>query len=123
MLEDDNEVTVGTAFTVMDWFAEAEQPFPSVPDTVYSVVVVGLAVTCAPVIASRELVPAVHIYPAAPDAVSTELPPLHIVAADGVMDTTGLAFTVSFTGSLVDEQPPELTVLLYQVDCVCEEVV
>jgi len=65
-----------------------EQPV-FVPVTVYVVVVAGLAVTLAPLVALRP-VPGDHVYPpVAPEAVSSTLPPLQIEGALGVTDTVG----------------------------------
>jgi hypothetical protein len=65
-----------------------------VPLTVYVLVVVGLAVTVAPVVA---LSPAagLQVYVTAPEAVKFTVPPeQNVVAPDGVIETVGVAFTV-----------------------------
>jgi hypothetical protein len=77
--------TVGKAFTTTITFAVFEHPFASVPVTVYVVVDVGMTL--------MELVfcPLLQLYVEAPEAVSVELPPEHIVAGDAVAVTLGKA--------------------------------
>ena len=59
----------------------------------YVVVVVGLAVTVAPVVADKP-VDGLHRYVFAPLAVRDVLLPLHIVGAAGEIATLGFGFTV-----------------------------
>jgi hypothetical protein len=76
--------TVGKAFTTTATFAVFVHPFASVPVTVYVVVDVGVTV--------MELVfcPVLQLYVEAPDAVSVELCPAHIVAGDAVAVIVGV---------------------------------
>ena len=72
--------------------------------------VVGVAVTVAPVVALRFVFGA-HVYVLAPLAVSEVEPPTQNVADEGDMDTVGDVFIVTVTASLdVLSQP--LTVWL-----------
>jgi hypothetical protein len=75
-----------------------------VPVTVYVVVTVGFAVTVAPVVEDNP-VEGLHVYVVAPLAVSIVLPPVQIVAEDGVTTTTGTGFTVAVTCVLGPSQP------------------
>jgi hypothetical protein len=84
-------VTVGGTFTVTVTVAVFVHPFASVPVTVYVVVEAGVTVMELPV------PPVLQLYVEAPDAVSVELPPEHIVAGDAVAVTVGGAFTVTVT--------------------------
>lgn len=82
-------VTVGEAFTVISLVEVAEQPFASVPVTVYVVVVVGETVTDVPVND-----PGIHVYVDAPEAVIVvELPEQSVVLV-AVVATVGSGFTV-----------------------------
>ena len=56
-------------------------------------VVVGFAVTIAPVVADKP-VAGLHVYVVAPLAVNDVLLPLQIIGADGVTVTVGVVLTV-----------------------------
>jgi len=68
-------------------------PVPAVPVTVYVVVVVGVAVTVAPVVEDKP-VAGLQLYVVAPLAVSETLLPIHNAADEGVTMTVGVGFTV-----------------------------
>lgn len=86
-------VTVGKLFTVTVPVAVELQPFAS-PVTVYVVVLVGVAVTVAPVVEAN-VGSAVQIYPVAPLAVSVADCPTQIAVLFTV--TTGKGVTVTVT--------------------------
>ena len=91
-------VATGVSFTVTVTVPVLTHPFASVPVTVYVVVVVGLAVTAAPVVADNP-VEGLHVYVLAPLAVKLILLPVQIVGADGVMVIAGKALTVCDNGT------------------------
>ena len=84
-------VTFGKAFTVTVEVAVLVQVFKSVPVIVYTVVVAGLAVTLAPVVALNP-VAGDHTYVFAPPALSVVEPPVQI--AGELTVTTGAGFTI-----------------------------
>lgn len=97
-------VGVGTTVTLM--LAVSLQPDAFVPVTVYTVVVEGLAVTEAPLVALKPDA-GLHIYELAPDAFSVVEPPLlHIdeLPPVGVTLTLGNELTVIVT-VVVSTQP------------------
>ena len=87
-------VTAGATVTV--WLAVFTQPLPSVPVTVYVVVVVGAAETGEPVVGVRFVV-GLQVYVVAPPAAKDTLPVPQIkaLAGVGVMVTVGSGFTVT----------------------------
>lgn len=95
VVEAGETVIVGVAFTVTVTVAVFVHPFASVPVIVYVVVVVGFAVTLAPVVDDKP-VDGLQLYVEAPPAVSDVLAPLQIVT-DGETVTVGLGFTVTIT--------------------------
>jgi hypothetical protein len=86
----------GLAFTVIVTVAVLVHPFPAVPVTVYVVVVVGFAVTVAPVVEDKP-VAGLQLNVVAPLAVSETLLPVHIVAEEGDTVIVGCGFTVTVT--------------------------
>jgi len=88
-----DKVTVGVGLTVTTTVFEAPAHPPVVPVTVYVVVVVGLALTLAPVVALKFVLGA-HVYVVAPLAVKVVELPEHIVAGpDTVTVGVGLIDT------------------------------
>jgi hypothetical protein len=75
-----------------------------VPVTVYIVVAEGVAVTTAPVVVLRP-VAGIHEYVVAPDAVSVEDEPLHIVPAEALALTGGATVTVTDEVLLHEDEP------------------
>jgi hypothetical protein len=78
------------------------------------VVVVGLAVTTAPVVPDKP-VPGAQLYVLAPLAVRTTLLPEHIEGADGLISTIGLAFTVTVTVVVPVQPARDVPVTVYVV--------
>ena len=78
---------MGLAETVTNTVTLVTQA-PTVPVTVYKVVVAGLAVTVAPVVALKPDA-GLQLYVVAPLAVSTTLLPAHIVGLEGVTVSGG----------------------------------
>ena len=78
-------------------------------------VVVGFAVTVAPVVADKP-VAGLHVYVVAPLAVSDVLLPLQIVAVVGETVTVGFGFTVTVT-VVVDVHEPAVAVIVNVVVC------
>lgn len=107
-------VIVGFGFTVTVTVAVFTQPLALVPETVYVVVVVGPAVTVAPVVPDNP-VDGLHEYVEAPDAVSDTLLPLQIVGADGVTLTVGKGFTVTVTFFVLTHPFASVPVTVYVV--------
>ena len=100
MLVLEDTVTVGKVFTVIVTVAVFVHPLELVPVTVYVVVVVGLAVTVAPVVELNP-VDGVHAYVVAPLAVRLVEFPVHILVLDETV-TVGNEFTVTvFVATLV----------------------
>lgn len=91
----------GFGFTVTVAVAVEEQP-PVVPVTVYVVVVGGLAVTVAPVVAER-FVAGDHVYEVAPVAVNVAEAPAQIVSE--FTATTGFAPTVTVAVAVPEQVP------------------
>ena len=81
---------MGKGLTVTVTFAVLVQPFPSVPVTVYVVVVVGLTKTEVP-----ESNPGIHEYVTAPPPVKEVEVPAQIVGFDATAFTVGKGFTVT----------------------------
>jgi hypothetical protein len=81
----------GNAFIVTVFEAVLTQLLPSVPVTVYVIVLDGFAVTVAPVVADK-LVAGLQLYVTAPVAVNPVDAPVHIATSDPA-DTAGNAFT------------------------------
>lgn len=96
----------GKGFTVMLRLAVFEQPFASVPVTVYIVDEEGVAETLAPVSADKP-VAGVHAYVAPPCAVSCTDSCRQITAVSGLAVITGSGFTVTVTLALA-VQPPAM---------------
>ena len=89
------------------------QPDADVPVTVYVIVLPGLAVTLAPVVALKP-VPGLHVYVDAPDATKLTLPLVQILADEGVIVTVGIGSTITI--SVVSFiQPLVLTATVYVV--------
>jgi hypothetical protein len=87
--------TVNEGVTVTVTVVVDEQPDPSIPVTVYVVVVAGFAVTVAPVVALRP-VAGLQVYVTAPEAVNVVEPPVQIVGFAGVTASDVLpTFTVT----------------------------
>lgn len=84
---------------------------PVVPVTVYVVVVGGVAVTVAPVVAER-LVAGDHVYDAAPLAFSVAASPGQMVGELTIITGSGLTVTVAVA---VEEQPNDVPVTVYVV--------
>jgi hypothetical protein len=84
--------TVGNGFTVRVLLTVPEQPL-AVPVIVYVVVVIGDAITVAPVVALRP-VEGLHAYVPAPEAVSEVEEPVHI-AVGPLTVIVGIGFTVT----------------------------
>lgn len=82
-------VTVGVGLTVTNTVPVFEQPAPTVPVTVYVVVVVGETVTEVPLSD-----PGIQVYVVAPLPVSVVLFPEQIVAGEAVAVTVGCPPTV-----------------------------
>jgi hypothetical protein len=95
--------TVGNALTETVFDAMLTQPLPSVPVTVYVILLDGLAVTVAPVVADK-LVAGIQVYVTAPVPVNPVDKPLHIATFDPA-DTIGKAFTVTI--DVTEEEQPE----------------
>lgn len=72
----------------------AAQPAAEVPFNVYVIVVIGLAVTVAPVLALSAVF-GVQVYVEAPDAFSEVFPPEQIVGEPALATNVGVAFTVT----------------------------
>jgi hypothetical protein len=109
----------GVGFTVIMVVA-FEEHGPVVPTTVYVVVVVGFAVTTAPVVPLKP-VEGDQLYVDAPDAASVVLLPEHKVNVVGVTFVIGVGFTVMVT--VVDPlQPPLVPVTVYVVVLVGDAV-
>jgi hypothetical protein len=85
-------VNVGLGLTVTVTFAVPTQP-DEVPETVYVVVDVGVAVTTEPIPLDKLFV-GDQLYVFAPFAVSTTFEPKHIEGDVGVTVTIGPGFTV-----------------------------
>lgn len=110
---------VAPGSTVTTDVAVPVQP-PLSPVTVYVVVVVGEAVTVAPVVPLNP-VAGDQLYVLAPLAVKVALLPAHMVTLAGVTETVGTVFTVTTT--VVDpEHPPVVPVTVYVVVAVGEAV-
>jgi hypothetical protein len=88
-------VTEGNGFTVTLTVAVLIHP-PVVPVTVYVVVVPGVAVTEAPVVALKP-VPGLHVYVVAPPALIVVELPAHKVGVIAEAVTVGVGFTVRVT--------------------------
>ena len=105
-------LTVGGTFTITVTVADALHPAALVPITVYVVVVVGLAVTVAPVVALNP-VAGDQPYVIPPEAVNeTPVLPKQIDGADGDTAIVGFAFTVMAYCGVVANAPPFAQVIL-----------
>jgi len=95
-------VTAITGFwlTVTMTIEVAMQPLPLIPVVVYVVVVVGLAVTDAPLVALNPI-DGVHVYEAAPDAASVVLLSLQIGAGVATV-IVGFGFILTATCVVVE---------------------
>lgn len=90
-------LTVGVGVTVIVTVCVAMQPLALVPVTVYVFVVVGFAVTAAPVVALKPTA-GFQVYVVAPPAVNpTEPPEQNVVGPDGIIETMGIGLTVTTT--------------------------
>jgi hypothetical protein len=92
-------LTVGPGFTVIRTEAVLVHPVASVPVTIYVVVVSGLAVTVAPVVADKP-VAGDHEYETTPLAVNVTELPEHIIDVVGKTDTVAEAFDVTVTDAV-----------------------
>jgi hypothetical protein len=97
-------LTVGPGFTVIRAEDELVHPVASVPVTIYVVVVAGVAITVAPVVAVS---PAAgdHEYETTPLAVNVTELPEHIVDVVGDTDTVEAALDVTVTDAVDVLQP------------------
>jgi len=103
---------IASAFVITE-VAEAVQPFPSVPTTVYVVVEDGVAITVAPVDADKPEV-GVQEYVLAPEAVIViPVPGAQYKAEVGVTETTGNALTVKVADETEFAPHPSVTVTVY----------
>jgi hypothetical protein len=93
---------VGAAFTITVFVAVFEQPLALVPVTVYVTVVVGDALTVAPVVAESPVFGA-HVYVTPPVAVNEVELPEHIVTP-APAEIVGNAFTDTILVAVL-EQP------------------
>ncbi len=107
-------VTVGFGITVTVTVAVLEHPVPAVPVTVYTVVVVGLADTVAPVPDERPVV-GLHVYVLPPPAVNETDCPLQITGALGVAVITAVEFTVTATVVVLVHPLASVPVTVYVV--------
>jgi hypothetical protein len=107
--EEGEILTDGEAFTVTVTVEMPVQP-PVVPVTVYVVVLVGEAVTVAPVVALKP-VAGDQLYVVAPLAVNTVLLPEQMVADEGDTLTVGEELTVTVT-VVVPIHPPVVPVMV-----------
>ena len=100
-------VTVGSGLTVTVTVVVPVHPLV-VPETVYVVVVVGFAVTVAPVVDDNP-VAGLQLYVVAPLAVSETLLPMQIACEGGLIVTTGMGLTVRVAGFEIvcGHVPPE----------------
>jgi len=89
-------VAVGTGLTVTVAVDEFIQLFASVPEIVYTVVLVGLAFTLLPVVADKP-VDGDQSYVDPPDAVRAIELPLQIAGEEGVTVIVGFGLTVTVT--------------------------
>ena len=101
--------TVGVGFTVTVEVAVAVQPAAEAPVIVYTVVVVGLAVTLVPVVPLNP-VDGLQVYELAPDAVNVVEAFLQIVAEFTV--TVGLGFTVTVEVAVAVQPAAEVPVIV-----------
>jgi hypothetical protein len=93
-------VMVGFELTVIETVVVFEQP-ALVPVTVYTVLVVGLTATLAPVKA-----PGFHVYDEAPEPVKVVEEPKQIAVGEAVAITVGFGVILRLTVEL-DEHPSE----------------
>ena len=103
------EPPLGAGFTLTVTDVVFVHPFPSVPITVYVVVVVGPAVTVAPVVDDKPMA-GLHAYVNAPLAVSVVLLPLQNATGVGT-EIVGGVFTVAVTAILLAEVHPVVVFL------------
>jgi hypothetical protein len=115
IVELDGEIlTVGMVFTVTGTEAVAVHPLAAVPVTVYVVVVAGVAVTTA-VLVAESPVDGAQLYVLAPLAVSVTLLPIQIAGADGLMSMVGAAFTVTVTTEVPIPPKASVPITVYAV--------
>lgn len=102
-------VTVGNGFTVIVVVAVFEQPFASVPVTVY--VCVEVAVNATPLVT-----PPLHVYDVPPVPFSVTIVPVHTVdAGDAVEPIVGSGFTVTVMVAVLVQPEPFAPVTVYVV--------
>lgn len=102
--------TVGEGFTVINCVAVPTHPFPSVPVTVYVVVVAGASVIEVPV-----KLPGIQVYVDAPFAVMVVKLPSQIVPFVVDAETTGNEFTVTVSVAVFVHPGPVEPVTVYVV--------
>lgn len=105
--------TTGNGFTLTVAVAVLVHPAALVPVTVYVIVLVGLAVTFAPVVALKP-VDGDQVYVEAPEAVKLTDAPIQIFEVAGVTATKGRGFTVI----LILPVPPQGAGVVYVMVCV-----
>lgn len=107
---DGDTVTLIEGLTVTVTLAVFVQPEALIPVTVYAVVVVGFAITTAPV-AALSPVAGDHEYDVPPPAVSCTAPPLQILSeVAGVMVMVGFGFTVTVIFAVLEQPTTEVPV-------------
>ena len=89
-------MTIGSEATLTTTVEFDVQPSMLVPETVYVVVIVGLAVTLVPVDALNVLL-GLHVYVFAPVTVNRTPLPIQMPGEFGVIEITGKGLTITTT--------------------------